>query len=101
MGTHMMSRRALVPLQEKTFALKPAVWCDDLLSIGDLGPDGVRGILDLTGIVKARPAEFRGALAGKQFAMVDKTFFVNFKEIHHELEIDRLYRCCHCRFDRC
>ena len=69
MGTHMMSRRALVPLQEKTLALKPAVWCDDLLSISDLGPDGVRGILDLTGIVKARPAEFRSALAGKQFAM--------------------------------
>lgn len=64
-----MSRRALVPIQEKTLALQPKVWCDNLLSISDLGPDGVQGILDLSTGVKARPMEFRSALAGKQFAM--------------------------------
>ena len=44
-------------------------WCSDLVSTRDLGPDGVRAVLDLAEIMKARPADFRTALAGRQMAM--------------------------------
>ena len=47
---------------------QPVSW-EDLISIADLGPDGVRTVLDLTMLVKQRPADFRGALAGKQIAL--------------------------------
>jgi ornithine carbamoyltransferase len=43
--------------------------CEDLISIADLGPSGVRTVLDLTALLKSRPADFRGALAGKQIAL--------------------------------
>jgi len=42
----------------------------DLLSITDFGVDGVRAALDLAALVKARPAEFRTALADKQLVMI-------------------------------
>jgi ornithine carbamoyltransferase len=42
----------------------------DLLSINDFGVDGVRAALDLAAIVKARPAEFRTALADKQLVLI-------------------------------
>jgi ornithine carbamoyltransferase len=42
----------------------------DLLSIADLGPAGVRAVLDLAALVKARPAEFRTALADKQLVLI-------------------------------
>ncbi|MDP9268379.1 MAG: ornithine carbamoyltransferase [Acidobacteriota bacterium] len=45
------------------------VWCEDLISIADLGPSGVRTVLDLTALLKTRPVDFRGALAGKQIAL--------------------------------
>jgi ornithine carbamoyltransferase len=41
----------------------------DLLSIADLEPSEVATILGLAGLVKARPADFRTALSGKQLAM--------------------------------
>lgn len=44
-------------------------WCEDLISINDLGPTGVAAVLDLAGLIKARPEDFRGALAGKQIVM--------------------------------
>lgn len=44
-------------------------WCEDLISINDLGPTGVAAILDLAALIKARPEDFRGALAGKQIVM--------------------------------
>jgi len=44
-------------------------WCEDLISINDLGPNGVGAVLDLAGLLKARPEDFRGALAGKQLVM--------------------------------
>src|SRR3954470_15877256 len=44
-------------------------WGEDLISINDLGPSGVGTVLDLAAVVKARPADFRGALAGKQLVM--------------------------------
>jgi ornithine carbamoyltransferase len=44
-------------------------WCEDLISINDLGPTGVAALLDLAALIKARPEDFRGALAGKQIVM--------------------------------
>ena len=44
-------------------------WCEDLISISDLGPSGIGSVLDLASLLKARPADFRGALAGKQLVM--------------------------------
>ncbi|HTD22276.1 MAG TPA: ornithine carbamoyltransferase [Terriglobales bacterium] len=44
-------------------------WSKDLISIADLGPEGVKGILDLTMLVKTRPADFRRSLAGKQIVL--------------------------------
>jgi ornithine carbamoyltransferase len=45
------------------------LWCQDLISINDLGPSGVSAVLDLAALIKARPDDFRGALAGKQVVM--------------------------------
>ncbi len=42
----------------------------DVLSIADLGPAGVRRILDLAAVVKARPAEFSSELRGKQVVLI-------------------------------
>jgi ornithine carbamoyltransferase len=44
-------------------------WCSDVVSTLDLGPEGVRAVLDLAEIMKARPADFRTALAGRQMVM--------------------------------
>jgi len=44
-------------------------WGDDLVSTRDLGREGVAAVLHLAGIMKARPKNFRSALAGKQMAM--------------------------------
>ena len=45
------------------------LWWRDLISIRDLAPKDVELILELTALIKARPAEFRTALAGKQVAL--------------------------------
>ena len=44
-------------------------WCEDLISINDLGPSGISSVLDLAALIKSRPVDFRGALAGKQVVM--------------------------------
>ena len=44
-------------------------WCPDVVSTRDLGPAGVDAVLNLAGIMKARPADFRKALTGKQMVM--------------------------------
>jgi len=41
----------------------------DLISIRDLSPVNVAAIFDLASLIKARPSDFRGALAGKQVVM--------------------------------
>ena len=41
----------------------------DLVSTRDLSPAEVRSILDLAAVVKARPADFRKTLEGKQLVM--------------------------------
>ena len=42
----------------------------DLISIEDLAPGEVEGLFELAGLVKARPAEFRSALPGKQLVLI-------------------------------
>jgi ornithine carbamoyltransferase len=49
-------------------ASKPQ-WPKDLISIRDLGPEAVKGILDLTMLVKTRPSDFSRSLAGKQIVL--------------------------------
>jgi ornithine carbamoyltransferase len=44
-------------------------WCEDVISINDLGPSGVAAALDLAALMKARPADFRGSLFGKQVVL--------------------------------
>ncbi|MBI4467253.1 MAG: ornithine carbamoyltransferase [Acidobacteria bacterium] len=44
--------------------------CPDLLSVQDLSPAEVEGILDLAGLVKSRPEEFRSALAGRHLVLI-------------------------------
>jgi ornithine carbamoyltransferase len=41
----------------------------DLLSAHDLAPHEIHALFNLTAMLKLRPAEFRGALAGKQMVM--------------------------------
>ena len=44
-------------------------WCPDLVSTRDLGAAGVDAVLNLAGVMKARPADFRKALTGRQMVM--------------------------------
>jgi len=44
-------------------------WCQDLVSTRDLGPLGVETVFHLAAMMKARPEDFRKALAGKQMVM--------------------------------
>jgi ornithine carbamoyltransferase len=44
-------------------------WSRDLISIRDLAPSEVEAVLSLSALMKARPVDFRGALAGKQLVM--------------------------------
>jgi len=46
-----------------------ALRCADLVSTRDLGPEGVEAVLHLARLMKARPADFRKGLAGKQIVM--------------------------------
>ncbi|MGA8437313.1 MAG: ornithine carbamoyltransferase [Candidatus Sulfotelmatobacter sp.] len=46
-----------------------AFWCPDLVSTRDLGPAGVDRVLQLAGIMKTRPADFRHSLTGQQMVM--------------------------------
>ena len=46
-----------------------AFWPRDLVSVRDLSPQDVRAVLDLASLIKQRPSDFRGALAGKQMVL--------------------------------
>jgi ornithine carbamoyltransferase len=58
-----------VPIDPRPSPAAGQLWCQDLISINDLGPSGVSAVLDLAALIKARPEDFRGALAGKQVVM--------------------------------
>jgi ornithine carbamoyltransferase len=47
----------------------PPFPCRDLISSRDLGPQGVKAVLDLAGLMKSRPADFRQALEGRHIVM--------------------------------
>jgi ornithine carbamoyltransferase len=44
-------------------------WCPDLISIRDLGPQGVEAVLHLAELMKSRPSVFQRSLAGRQMVM--------------------------------
>jgi len=58
------------PKTTENTAAAGATWHSrDLSSICDFTPTEVEAVLDLTALIKARPADFRGALAGKQIVL--------------------------------
>jgi len=63
LNTQLLSKQVMPSLSSQTF------WGHDLVSTRDLGPHGVETVLHLAGIMKARPADFRKSLAGKQMVM--------------------------------
>ncbi len=65
-----MSTRPVARNHKTSAHLAVPASAPDLLSIADLGPDGVRAALDLALAVKARPADYRDTLAGKQVVLV-------------------------------
>ncbi|MFZ0319749.1 MAG: ornithine carbamoyltransferase [Candidatus Sulfotelmatobacter sp.] len=64
LNSHVQGRAAATPAR-----VPQVFWCPDVVSTRDLGPAGVEAVLNLAGIMKARPADFRKALAGKQMVM--------------------------------
>ena len=68
MSTATIARRAASVPAFVTLDIK-ALENRDLVSIADLEPSEVATILELAGMVKARPADFRTALSGKQMAL--------------------------------
>jgi ornithine carbamoyltransferase len=64
LNTHVQGRVAAAPER-----VPQVFWCPDLVSTRDLGPAGVDAVLHLAGVMKARPADFRRALTGRQMVM--------------------------------
>jgi ornithine carbamoyltransferase len=64
LNSHVQGRVATAPER-----VPQVFWCPDLVSTRDLGPAGVDAVLHLAGIMKARPADFRKALTGRQMVM--------------------------------
>jgi ornithine carbamoyltransferase len=64
LNSHVQGRIAAAPER-----VPQIFWCPDLVSTRDLGPAGVDAVLNLVGVMKARPADFHRALAGKQMVM--------------------------------
>ena len=64
-----MSTRPVTAVSNPAPRIAEQTWPEDLISINDLGPSGIAAVLDLAGLMKARPDEFRGSLAGKQLVM--------------------------------
>jgi ornithine carbamoyltransferase len=64
LNTHAQGRVAAAPER-----VPQVFWCPDLVSTRDLGPAGVEAVLHLAGVMKARPADFRRALTGRQMVM--------------------------------
>src|SRR5215470_12058976 len=49
--------------------VQPAAGSRDFVSVQDFSPDEISSLFELTRVIKARPADFRGALAGKQLVL--------------------------------
>ena len=63
MGARVYDYAALGEPLEQPFV------CRDLISVQDFSPEEIRSLFELTNIIKNRPADFRGALAGKQLVL--------------------------------
>src|SRR5579863_4981380 len=64
LNSHVQGRTAVAPARAPQ-----GFWCPDVVSTRDLGPGGVDAVLDLARIMKARPADFRKTLTGRQMVM--------------------------------
>jgi ornithine carbamoyltransferase len=64
LNSHVQGRVAAAPER-----VPQGFWCPDLVSTRDLGAAGVDAVLRLAGVMKARPADFRKALTGRQMVM--------------------------------
>jgi ornithine carbamoyltransferase len=64
----MMPAR-MYDLSAMTAPVQQPVACRDLVSCQDFSPEETRALFELTNIIKHRPADFRGALAGKQLVL--------------------------------
>jgi ornithine carbamoyltransferase len=62
-GASRVSKVAKQELPQQLFC------CSDLISTRDLGPSGVHAVLNLARVIKARGADFRRVLDGKQMVM--------------------------------
>src|ERR1051325_4673168 len=67
MSSQAMNATRMTPTQAGAAAT--AFWPRHLVSIRDFAPPEVRSVLDLAALLKQRPADFRGALAGKQMVL--------------------------------
>ena len=65
----MMPARMYDLTAMKTPVEQQPVICRDLVSTQDFSPEETKSLFDLTHIIKHRPADFRGALAGKQLVL--------------------------------
>jgi ornithine carbamoyltransferase len=68
-GAPQIGRSVALPVKTRGFGMTQFGGCPDVVSTRDLGPEGVRAVLDLALVMKARAADFRKALAGKQMVM--------------------------------
>ena len=64
MNTQLVNTKPIAPPR-----FSSGLKCADLVSTRDLGPEGIDAVLRLAGTMKAHPAGFRKALAGKQLVM--------------------------------
>jgi len=64
-----LNTQALHTTRPAPVAIPKLFCCPDLISTRDLGPNGVEAVLQLAAVMKARHANFRKALAGKQMVM--------------------------------
>jgi ornithine carbamoyltransferase len=65
-----VSTKVMMPVPQTSGHPAKEVVPKDLISIQDLTPEEVAALMDITAQIKARPTDFRGALAGKQVVML-------------------------------
>jgi ornithine carbamoyltransferase len=63
-----MNSSTIAP-QVRSTTIPKKLKSQDLVSSADLSPREIQSVLDLAGLMKGRPADFRSALAGKQLVM--------------------------------
>jgi ornithine carbamoyltransferase len=64
-----MNSQPFSPLRVGELQGPKELWSRDLVSVRDFSTSEVGSVLDLTSLMKARPADFRACLSGKQLVM--------------------------------